>query len=74
MGGNLVDELNSKGEDAILIVDNLSGGENPHKKFVNLSGAPFVDYMDSKELLCFRLRHAIPFVYASSAACGRGLG
>src|SRR5260370_1519005 len=113
IGSNLVHELNSQGEDAILIVDNLSDTANPHKKFLNLAGARFVDYMDktefrraladdtfsksgirailhqgacsntlgdagrymmdnnftySKELLHFGLRHAIPFVYASTAA------
>jgi len=113
IGSNLVHELNSQGEDAILIVDNLSDAANPHKKFLNLTGARFVDYMDktefrralangafsksgvrailhqgacsntleddgrymmdnnftySKELLQFGLRHAIPFVYASTAA------
>src|SRR5580704_9070202 len=113
IGSNLVHELNSQGDDAILIVDNLSDGANPHKKFANLAGARFVDYMDktefrqalangtfsksgirailhqgacsntleddgrymmdnnftySKELLHFGLRHAIPFVYASTAA------
>ena len=113
IGSNLVHELNFQGEDAILIVDNLSDAANPHKKFANLAGARFVDYMDktefrralangtfsnsqirailhqgacsntleddgrymmdnnftySKELLHFGLRHAIPFVYASTAA------
>ena len=49
IGSNLVHELNSQGEDAILIVDNLSDAANPHKKFVNLAGARFVDYMDKTE-------------------------
>jgi ADP-L-glycero-D-manno-heptose 6-epimerase len=39
IGSNLVHELNSKEEDAIMIVDNLSDAANPHKKFVNLAGA-----------------------------------
>jgi ADP-L-glycero-D-manno-heptose 6-epimerase len=113
IGSNLVHELNSRGEDEILVVDNLSDAAAPHKKFLNLAGARFVDFMDkaefrravandafannrirailhqgacsntleddgrymmdnnftySKELLHFALRHAIPFVYASTAA------
>jgi ADP-L-glycero-D-manno-heptose 6-epimerase len=49
IGSNLVHELNSQGEDAILVVDNLSDAANPHKKFLNLSGARFIDYMDKAE-------------------------
>jgi ADP-L-glycero-D-manno-heptose 6-epimerase len=113
IGSNLVHELNSQGEDEILVVDNLSDAASPHKKFLNLAGARIVDFMDkgefrravangvfansgvrailhqgacsntleddgrymmdnnftySKELLHFALRHAIPLVYASTAA------
>jgi ADP-L-glycero-D-manno-heptose 6-epimerase len=49
IGSNVVHELNSQGEDAILVVDNLSDSANPHKKFLNLAGARFVDYMDKAE-------------------------
>lgn len=49
IGSNVVHELNSQGEDAILVVDNLSDAANPHKKFLNLAGARFVDYMDKAE-------------------------
>ena len=49
IGSNLVHELNSQGEDAILVVDNLSDAANPQKKFLNLAGARFVDYMDKAE-------------------------
>jgi len=49
IGSNLVHELNSQGEDAILVVDNLSDAANPQRKFLNLTGARFVDYMDKAE-------------------------
>ncbi len=49
IGSNLVHELNSQGEDNILVVDNLSDAASPHKKFLNLTGARFVDYMDKGE-------------------------
>ena len=49
IGSNLVHELNSQGEDDILVIDNLSDAANPHKKFLNLAGARFVDYMDKAE-------------------------
>ena len=49
IGSNLVHELNAQGEDDILVVDNLSDAANPHKKFLNLDGARFIDYMDKTE-------------------------
>lgn len=49
IGSNLVHELNSQGEDNILVVDNLSDAANPIKKFLNLAGARFVDFMDKGE-------------------------
>ncbi len=49
IGSNLVHELNSLGEDSIIVVDNLSDAAKPHKKFPNLTGARFVDYLDKAE-------------------------
>lgn len=49
IGSNFVHELNAQGEDNILVVDNFSDAANPHKKFLNLSGARFADYMDKAE-------------------------
>src|SRR3954463_11171996 len=49
IGSNLVHELNAQGIDDILVVDNLSDAANTHKKFLNLAGARFVDYMDKAE-------------------------
>jgi len=49
IGSNLVHELNSQGEDDILVVDNLFDAANPQKKFLNLIGARFADYMDKAE-------------------------
>ena len=49
IGSNLVHELNSHGEDSILVVDNLSGENHAEKKFLNLAGARFADYMDKAE-------------------------
>src|SRR5277367_5376781 len=45
IGSNLVHELNRHGITDILVVDNLTNA----KKFVNLHGARFVDYMDKRE-------------------------
>ena len=45
IGSNLVHELNAHGLTDILVVDNLANA----KKFVNLHGARFVDYMDKRE-------------------------
>jgi len=45
IGSNLVHELNRHGITDILVVDNLTNA----KKFVNLYGARFVDYMDKRE-------------------------
>lgn len=49
VGSNVVHELNSRGEDDVLVVDNLSDAASPHKKFLNLTGARFIDYMDKAE-------------------------
>jgi len=45
IGSNLVHELNAHGIANILVVDNLANA----KKFVNLHGARYVDYMDKRE-------------------------
>jgi len=45
IGSNLVHELNRHGITDILVVDNLSNA----RKFVNLHGARFTDYMDKRE-------------------------
>ena len=50
IGSNLVKGLNARGLRDILIVDELTDG----KKFTNLKGLDFVDYMDKDEFLqCF---------------------
>jgi len=45
IGSNLVHELNAHGITDILVVDNLANA----KKFQNLHGARYVDYMDKRE-------------------------
>ena len=45
IGSNLVHELNAHGITDILVVDNFANA----KKFTNLHGARFVDYMDKRE-------------------------
>jgi ADP-L-glycero-D-manno-heptose 6-epimerase len=45
IGSNLVHELNDHGITDILIVDNLANA----KKFTNLLGARFVDYLDKRD-------------------------
>jgi ADP-L-glycero-D-manno-heptose 6-epimerase len=45
IGSNLVHELNAHGITDILVVDNLANV----KKFQNLHGARYVDYMDKRE-------------------------
>jgi ADP-L-glycero-D-manno-heptose 6-epimerase len=45
IGSNLVHELNANGITDILVVDNLKNA----RKFQNLLGARFVDYMDKRE-------------------------
>jgi ADP-L-glycero-D-manno-heptose 6-epimerase len=45
VGSNLVHELNAHGISDILIVDNLANA----KKFQNLNGARYVDYMDKRD-------------------------
>ena len=50
IGSNLVHELNRAGRSDILVVDNLAtGNTTEHKKFLNLDGALFSDYMDKRE-------------------------
>lgn len=49
IGSNVVHELNAQGETSILVVDNLSDAASPHKKFLNLSGAKFIDFMEKRE-------------------------
>ena len=67
IGSNIVKELNRKGRNDILIVDDLKNGEN----YKNLRGLHFIDYRHyeySKTLLHFCLLHRVPFLYASSAS------
>ena len=45
IGSNLVQELNAHGIDDILVVDHLANA----RKFVNLHGARYVDYMDKRD-------------------------
>jgi len=45
IGSNLVHELNGHGITDILVVDNLANA----RKFANLHGARYVDYMDKRE-------------------------
>jgi len=45
IGSNLVHELNAHGLTDILIVDNMANT----KKFQNLHGARYVDYMDKRD-------------------------
>jgi ADP-L-glycero-D-manno-heptose 6-epimerase len=45
IGSNLVHELNAHGITDILVVDNLANA----RKFQNLNGARYVDYMDKRE-------------------------
>jgi ADP-L-glycero-D-manno-heptose 6-epimerase len=58
IGSNLVHELNANGHTNILVVDNLSTAatpatekiaSHPERKFLNLQGAQFSDYMDKAE-------------------------
>ncbi len=50
IGSNLIHQLNTKGEDDILVVDNLAPAANlSGPKFLNLHGARFADYMDKQE-------------------------
>jgi len=48
IGSNLVHELNAHGITDILVVDNLANA----RKFENLNGARYVDYMDKREFRC----------------------
>ena len=45
IGSNLVHELNAHGITEILVVDNLANS----RKFANLQGARYVDYLDKRE-------------------------
>ena len=47
IGSNLVRELNARGRDDIVVVDDLSDG----RKFVNLVDCRIADYLDKSELL-----------------------
>lgn len=47
IGSNLVRELNARGRDDVIVVDDLSDG----RKFVNLVGCRIADYFDKTELL-----------------------
>ncbi|HYH02564.1 MAG TPA: NAD-dependent epimerase/dehydratase family protein, partial [Bacillota bacterium] len=47
IGSNLVSELNARGQDDIIIVDNMGTGE----KFRNLNALRFADYQDKIDFL-----------------------
>jgi len=47
IGSNLVRELNARGRDDIVVVDDLSDG----RKFVNLVGCKIADYFDKEQFL-----------------------
>jgi len=47
IGSNIVHELNARGIDDILVVDNLSNGH----KFLNLQGARIADYLDKEDFI-----------------------
>jgi ADP-L-glycero-D-manno-heptose 6-epimerase len=47
IGSNLVRELNARGHDDVVVVDDLSDG----RKFVNLVDCRIADYLDKSELL-----------------------
>ena len=47
IGSNLVRELNARGRDDVIVVDDLSDG----RKFVNLVGCRIADYFDKTELV-----------------------
>jgi len=47
IGSNLVRDLNARGRDDVLVVDDLSDG----RKFVNLVGCEIADYLDKDEFL-----------------------
>ncbi len=55
IGSNLVHELNAHGLTDILIVDNLANA----KKFENLHGARYTDYMDKREFRRAIHEHAL---------------
>jgi ADP-L-glycero-D-manno-heptose 6-epimerase len=55
IGSNLVHELNAHGITDILVVDNLANA----RKFQNLLGARFVDYMDKREFRRAIAEHAL---------------
>lgn len=50
IGANTIHELNRRGIDDILVVDNLKSSPNAaHPKFMNLWNARFIDFMDKRE-------------------------
>jgi ADP-L-glycero-D-manno-heptose 6-epimerase len=55
IGSNLVHELNAHGITDILVVDNFANA----KKFTNLHGARYVDYMDKREFRRAIAEHAL---------------
>jgi len=55
IGSNLVHELNAHGLTDILVVDNLANA----KKFENLHGARYTDYMDKREFRRAIAEHAL---------------
>jgi len=55
IGSNIVHELNAHGLTDILVVDNLANA----KKFENLHGARYTDYMDKREFRRAMSEHAL---------------
>ena len=47
IGSNLVRELNRRGHDDVVVVDDLTDG----RKFANLVGCAIADYFDKTEFL-----------------------
>lgn len=67
IGANLVDALNQRGEDKIIIVDHLRDGA----KWKNLVGLKFIDYFDREDFLKLieENKIAIPSVIFHLGAC-----
>ncbi len=56
IGSNLVKELNNRGRNDILVVDDLSNG----KKFSNLATCDILDYMDKEDFQTFIMDEEAP--------------
>jgi ADP-L-glycero-D-manno-heptose 6-epimerase len=60
IGSNLVRELNARGRDDVVVVDDLTDG----RKFANLVGCRIADYFDKTELLARLSDRSLPKVEA----------